>query len=304
MSQTPLPTKSSSHEQTEPRARRLRRFFAASLALIALSLGAFALVQALKIASSALERAKAARDRPRYVVMRAIDSVRIDGVLDEESWKNAPSTGDFRQSKDSEQPKSRTEAKLLWDDEYLYVAFHCADAEIVGQLTERDDKLWEEEAVEVFLAPSAPERFGYTEIEISPANTILDLYVREAPDASPVALPYHTYNLAIRSAVRIAGALNNSSQPDTSWTVEIAIPLRDIQLAGAPPIQDGDEWALNLYRIERFPRLELSAWSPTGRNKFHIPERFGAAVFSRMPAGAQKISRRELIKRSRYNKKE
>jgi hypothetical protein len=286
MSQSPLSNES--FKQTVSRAQSLRRFAVGALTLFVLSLGALALVRVLKMASSALERAQADRARPRYTVLRAQDSLRIDGVLDEESWRYAASTGAFRLSKEGTRAENFTEAKLLWDDEYLYVAFHCADAHIVASKTERDDKLWEEEAVELFFAPNAPERFGYAEIEISPANAILDLYVREAPQFVPVALPYHTYNLDIRSAVRLKGTLNDSSQADTSWTVELAIPLRDIQLVGAPPIQDGDEWAMNLYRIERFPRLELTAWSPTGRNKFHIPERFGVIAFSRRSVLANK----------------
>jgi hypothetical protein len=222
---------------------------------------------------------------PTYTVQRTRGVMTIDGVLNEESWLKAVSTGSFVLTDSLGKPQVSTYARVLWDSLNLYIAFECADSDIIGRMTRRDDKLWEEEVIEVFFAPYSPEKFGYTEIEISPANTVLDLYVREVRGFMPVALPYNTYTLNIRSATQIRGTINNSADKDTSWTVEMALPLADIQPVNLPPIADGDKWRMNFYRIDRFPTKELSAWSPTMVNRFHVPSRFGEIVFSMKRVG-------------------
>jgi hypothetical protein len=218
---------------------------------------------------------------PRTTVFRTVGNITIDGALTEESWLKAAPLSAFVLTDGSGMPKNATGAKLLWDSTMLYIGFECADTDIVGRMRNRDDRLWEEEVVEVFFAPDAtPEVHGYTELEISPANTVLDLYVRRVQGVMPVALPYHVYNLAVRSAVQLRGTLNDSTDRDTSWTVEIALPLRDISPVNLPAIKDGDVWRMNFYRMERFPVREFIAWSPTMQNKFHVPARFGEVVFS------------------------
>jgi Carbohydrate family 9 binding domain-like len=245
-----------------------------------------AIITALLLVSCAQPKTQRSDEAlPRYVVQRSLNAIAIDGILDEESWRKASSTGMFRLTDAPGTPKNATSAKLLWDSTNLYIAFECADENIIGRMTNRDDHLWEEEAVEVFFAPGAPEQHGYTELEISPANTVLDLYVRRVQGVMPVTLPYHTYNIGVRSAVSIRGTLNDSTDRDTAWTVEIALPLHDIQPVNLPPIQDGEVWRMNLYRMERFPVREFIAWSPTGLNKFHVPARFGEVVFSMKPVG-------------------
>ena len=51
------------------------------------------------------------------------------------------------------------------------------------------------------------------------------------------------------------------------------------------PPKDGDHGRLNLYRIERKPKDQLIAWSPTLKPSFHTPSRFGEVTFSTRPAG-------------------
>lgn len=55
----------------------------------------------------------------------------IDGILDDEVWNNAPSVSDFIQFEpDKDKPASvRTVAKILYDNDYIYVAFLCYDPE-------------------------------------------------------------------------------------------------------------------------------------------------------------------------------
>ena len=107
----------------------------------------------------------------------AVDAIRIDGKLDEASWALAPHVGEIGLIDDpTRRPKFPTEATVIWDDAHLYVAFACTDREPWARMKNRDDRLWEEEVVEVFLDPDGDGQ-NYAELEVSPHNVVVDLLI-------------------------------------------------------------------------------------------------------------------------------
>lgn len=60
----------------------------------------------------------------QYFCQRADQPLTIDGQLQESAWKNAPWTADFQDIEGNLKPvpAHRTHAKMLWDDQYFYVA--------------------------------------------------------------------------------------------------------------------------------------------------------------------------------------
>ena len=75
-----------------------------------------------------------------------------------------------------------TEFRALWNAAGLYVRFDATDTNPWHTMTERDDPIWEEEVVEIFLDL---DRSGtnYAEVEINPNNVVTDLrMVRGVPD--------------------------------------------------------------------------------------------------------------------------
>ena len=60
----------------------------------------------------------------------------------------------------------------------LAIRFDCLDDGPWHTKANRDDRLWEEEVVEIFLDPAAQGR-DYAEIEINPANVVCDLRIRQ-----------------------------------------------------------------------------------------------------------------------------
>jgi hypothetical protein len=224
--------------------------------------------------------APASTDISRYTVMRTLGAIKVDGVFDEPSWRAAKSTGPFRANDGSATATSRVEAKMLWDSSNLYFAFECDDTDLTATMTKRDEHLWEEEVVEVFIDPDGDEK-NYIELEVNPLGAFLDLFV-----LTPVVpIPYESYNIPAKWAVKVDGTVQNSSDRDTGWSVELAVPLKEAVTAPNQPPKDGDRWRLNLYRIERKPKDQLIAWSPTLKPSFHTPSRFGEVTFSRRKAG-------------------
>jgi len=56
--------------------------------------------------------------------------IKIDGKLEEPAWKTAPSTGLFVNTMNGEPAQPNTEAKLLWDNQNLYIAFENVDTDV------------------------------------------------------------------------------------------------------------------------------------------------------------------------------
>jgi hypothetical protein len=246
---------------------------------------------------------------PVYGARRAVDAIRIDGKLDEASWAFAPRVQEMRLITEPERrPKYPTEAAVLWDDANLYVAFACTDREPWSRMKSRDDRLWEEEVVEVFLDPDGDGQ-NYPELEVSPNNVVVDLLIPRPRSGGGTAIRWNIEGLQTSVARHAAG-----------WVAEIAIPwnaLAQAGVTGAP--KPGDQWRAGLYRIkrpggpakaERIDALvregrsasperrteieqklkelraddEYSAWSVTRAERgFHDPERFGYLRFMEAP---------------------
>jgi hypothetical protein len=233
-------------------------------------------------------------------VFKTSTPVFIDGALSEAAWEQATSV-ELTDPVTGRTPSARTRAKLLWTDSALVVGFQCDDTNILTQFSQRDELLWKDDVVEIFIAAgSLTETFGgYTEIEVNARGAVLDLFVLRAVDGVPYPLPYKSYNLNIRAATRAQGSINDTTQTDTGWTAEIAIPLAELRHATPDSTvlpRDGERWQMNLFRINydalatasQPARRELSAWSPTGQMKFHIPSAFGDLIFREKPTQAGK----------------
>lgn len=212
---------------------------------------------------------------PVYEVSRTRTPIKVDGKLDDPAWSKAPTTGRFINNSDGSAALSATEAKILYDDNYLYFSFHCADENIWSTLKQRDARLWEEEVVEVFLQAD-PSQPSYIELEVNPLGTMLDIYLLDVRKP----LRYESWNSEkLKWAVSVAGTVDGKGG-DSEWACEMALPLEDVVTAPRLPPRPGDRWRLNLYRVESRPVPALLAWSPTRKEDFHLPGMFGWIVFT------------------------
>jgi len=235
----------------------------------------------VEAAAPLIPKEAAVKTVPTYVCKRTPQPIVVDGRLDEAAWSRARPAGAFMQADGSGRALLQTEARLCWDDRNLYVALQCVDTDIWGTLRNRDDPLFNEEVVEVFLDPTC-SLTDYFEFELSPHNVMWDAKVGNDWQSGGSFLTDLEWTCeGWQTAVRVAGTLEDRDDVDQQWTVEMAIPFDQITPDGAPP-GDGAAWRANLYRIERGEPDEFSAWSPplnTPAN-FHWPARFGHLVFS------------------------
>lgn len=219
---------------------------------------------------------------PKRLVVRKLKAgtvLGIDGKLDEPAWKDAVSTGPFVNTMDGSPAAQAASAKALWDDQALYVAFEFADNDVWGTLDKHDDKLWTQEAAEMFIDPDGDGR-TYIELQVSPKNVTFDSWLQAYRQND------NAWDSGVQTGVQVSGTLNKRDDNDTGWTVEMRIPMAAVkgrleQVRGVPP-QPGTEWRANFFRMDLPAGKPQSGtgWSPPLIGDFHALHRFGTLVFA------------------------
>jgi hypothetical protein len=232
----------------------------------------------LIVRPAAISAGTSAGDLPEHTIMRAAGPITLDGVLAEPSWMAAVTVGEFQFPWWTEGDREPTEARLLWDDDNLYISFVAQDKHISAVHTERDAPVSQDDCVEAFIMPDTSHVGHYYNFEVNVLGTILDRFQLSEPTGA------YTSNLS--AAIQIVGSLNDEADEDRRFVTEIAIPFTSfVDTAPNLPPKPGDTWRLNVYRIGGKVNPQYSMWSNTGtpKPKYHVPERFGLVHFSADP---------------------
>lgn len=216
----------------------------------------------------------------RVVIPRLRGSIKIDGELKEKAWAKAARLEPFYKNDGSGREREHTEVRLWYDDQALYLGWTCRDVDIQATFTNRDSKFWEEEVVELFVTATNLNR--YFELQWNPLGGVFDAIIDNELDERGVSKAFKgDWNFTakgMQSAVKVKGTVNDSSDKDDFWQVEVRLPFSDL---GQPAPKPKDVWRANFFRFNRtrgLPVEELS-WSPTQLPGFHQPIRFGYLEF-------------------------
>jgi hypothetical protein len=163
-------------------------------------------------------------------------------------------------------PRLATSLVLYHDFECLTALFLCEDDGVRATYLQHDQPLFEEDVVELFLAPERLSR--YFEIEVNPLGTTFDAII-DSPDLDRATM---TSDLAWTCGGLFAAVRTTPASLD----VLVRVPFASI---GARP--EG-EWRANFYRIDRGDADEYTAWQPTMKTPpdFHVPRAFGGLHFA------------------------
>ncbi len=174
----------------------------------------------------------------------------------------------------------RTSFRAMWSRDGLYLRFDATDREPWHTMDKRDDPLWDEEVVEIFLDLDGSGTH-YAEVELSPANVTCDVRMIQGSPDKKMDLAWDFAGLSTRVFPR-----------DNGWDGVLFLPwdgfasLPSAKNVSLPPKQ-GDTWRFNVYRIERpggkgAPNegVIFSEYSPTGDPSFHVPASFQGFVFA------------------------
>ena len=90
---------------------------------------------------------------PVYYCRRARTALQPDGNLDKDFWDDAPYTDEFIDIQGVHMPAPRfgTRVKMLWDDENLYIGAQLYGDEIWGNVTGRDEVIFQDNDFEIFI---------------------------------------------------------------------------------------------------------------------------------------------------------
>jgi len=207
----------------------------------------------------------------RLVVKKVAAPPVVDGVLDDAAWTGAADTGAFEDTMRGGETSPRTSARLVWHESGLYVAFDCEDSDVHSSYLNRDDPIYKEEAVEVFLDADGDGQ-EYVELQSNPGGVIFDSF-----------LPGYRKNQngwtsGMVVATHVDGTYNVPGDTDRGWTVEMMIPWEAAMDAPHRPPLPGDVWRANLFRLEMPAGATANyggAWSPPLVGDFHALWRFG-----------------------------
>jgi hypothetical protein len=213
---------------------------------------------------------------PRYEVKRASPRPVMDGKLDDKAWAAAPVIEFVFPWESQTGAKQKTRARLLWDDEFLYVGYDCEDTDVVALRLERDDPTYMDDAVEIFINPRPSQTGAYFGLEMNARAVLYDYLMYDSRYA------FKRFNMqGVQLATFIRGTLNARGDEDQGWSLEVAIPWVNFEELSRRPAA-GTEWTANLNRWDGVePNRRLSMWSDPlqPRPHPHFPARFGQLVF-------------------------
>ena len=250
-----------------------------------------------------------------YTAHRTPAPITIDGKLDEPVWQNVEWSPRFTDIITGGPVIHDTRSAVLWDDEYLYVAFRVEEPFVRATFTNHNDPIWQDNDVEVFIA--GPD--AYYEFEMNAHTTTYEVYfawtntfkssgLMEQPEFKGAKLkPFNgvgfknhprggrvgNFNAALpglKKAVYVDGTLNNDADRDRGWTAEIAFPWESLQWLttdGKPlPPKNGDMWPMDFSRFNSYkeapPAKDSGGWFWTRHGVWdsHIPECFVRVTFT------------------------
>jgi hypothetical protein len=177
------------------------------------------------------------------VVTLTPGAITLDGVLDEEAWRAAPTIGELTQRQPDQglPPTERTDVTLLYDREHLYIGVVAHDSEparVIGTQMARDGSLNADDRIEVLLDTFRDQRSAFY-FATNPAGALVDGLVA-------------------------SGQLNadwdaiwdvRTRRTDGGWTAEFAIPFKSLSFPAGRTV-----WGFNITR-HVYRKLEEDRWS-------------------------------------------
>jgi hypothetical protein len=238
---------------------------------------------------------------PVYQCRRAMRPFVLDGNVEKDFWKDAEFTADFLDIEGAHmpEPRFRTKAKMLWDDDYFYFGAILEGDEIWGTQEERDSIIFQDNDFEIFIDPDS-DTHHYYEFEMNARNTVWDLLLTKPYRDNGKAV--NSWDIkGLRTAVSIAGEINNPLSDNKKWMVEVVMPFQVLKECAkdtkAPDF--GDFWRVNFSRVQwkvdiidgkyvkrrqpengEFYPEDNWVWSPIGVVNIHYPELWGFVFFT------------------------
>jgi hypothetical protein len=191
-------------------------------------------------------------EQPIFRVSKASEVILVDGKMNEEIWNKTEARKlNYFYNTDQPDDAQQTIFRMLWDDQHLYVFFQMKDKFLTVRETQRDGAPYLDDCAEIFLitAPvSLDTHFGY-ELNLNKASNDF-IYFNDFYDGKDLA--FKGFNPNYKVEVMFEGTINDNSDIDIGWTMELAIPIANFGYLGqVVPVASGNRWAFLAIRQDR-----------------------------------------------------
>jgi hypothetical protein len=202
--------------------------------------------------SNTSEPATLALEIPKsYTIYKTSSPLTIDGKADEEIWNQVEWTDLFLDIEGDINPNPYydTRVKMLWDDEYIYFYAYMEEEHVWGDITERDAVIFYNNDFEVFIKPNQYQPY-YGEFEVNALGTLWELFLARPYRRNGPVLDHWDLN-GTKVGIDIQGTLNDPSDIDESWSVELAIPIKPLaDIDRGVEFGVGSMWRINFSRVQ------------------------------------------------------
>lgn len=262
--------------------------------------------------------------KPDYIAQKTPGVITIDGNVEKEVWQNARWSSRFVDLVSGHPGMYNTQTALLWNETYLYIAFNVEEPFVEATLSERDSLIFLENDLEVFIDGGD----CYYELEVNALNTLYevffiwkDAYTKGSRFDTPQFDVHHSHAYTfggnadrsdttfwkgthprgirwafthfdmpgLQTAVKIDGTLNDNTDIDKGWSLEIAIPWSSMEILAngrSIPPEGGDRWNMFLGRFQKLIHsgAETSSHPAMALNSHgiydaHLPEKWSCIEF-------------------------
>jgi hypothetical protein len=234
---------------------------------------------------SGQERKMSLGEHEIFKVVRTTVPMVIDGKLDEGAWQQTEARSlDYFYNVEQPSDQQNTQFRMLWDEQNLYVFFTCEDKYLTAGEKRRDGRPYLDDCAEIFLIP-APDslnmHYGF-ELNLYKASNDF-IYLEDIYQGKKGSV--YSYDPEFLVEVSVNGTINDNSDLDVGWTMEMAIPLKLFRgMEMFSPVKSGNRWAFLALRQERNDlepgrRLCSTIFPVYGIENVHKSNRFGLLEF-------------------------
>lgn len=216
---------------------------------------AIAILSFLILFSLQLLYAQTQTPAPKKIAAKRTDAViKLDGLLDEAAWKDAPAALDYTEFRPTpfrkEDSTNRTEVYMLYNDEGIYLGGYCYERtkdSISAELNGRDG--FGNNDFIGFIFDTYEDKINGFEYFITPLGEQMDAKMSPNPNGNSEDF---TWNAVWKSAAVIH---------DDGWSFEIFLPFSAIRFS-KKPVQD---WGVNITRRRQKTQQQVT-WNPIDVN--------------------------------------
>jgi len=217
----------------------------------------------------------------KYQVLKTVKPAKLDGNWAGGVWADVKAINVNNYMGKEPEHKPKTQAKVLYDDKFIYVIFRVEDNFVRAVAQNYHDNVCRDSCIEFFFTPGTNISLGYFNIEINCGGTML-LHYQPAPNTNITPISdsdcdkveiFHTEPKIVEP----------EKQKPTTWVIEYRLPIDILEkYCSVTRPAPGVIWRANFYKCaDKTSHPHWLTWSVVDypEPNFHLPQFFGTLEF-------------------------